>query len=351
MEDQNRFFYAMTRSNPLLPIVHYTDEMFIPCKSFGNYNANGYFVSNYGRVYNGHTGYLVTPVFGRHGYYRVNINGSLISLHKLVLYSFNPNPNYMYLQVNHINGIKTDNRLINLEWCTAKENIQHAIKTGLTKINGEEHWGANHTNNQSEEVCKLLEQDFSLGAKEICSMLGMEYNNSNKNFIQDIKKGKWKVISSKYNFDKSNYDKLHLGSDHWNARFTENDVRKVCELLTDNPNLKPYQICKLLGFENNSVNLDFISNVKYKKCWKEISDQYNFDCSEYTDATGENHWNSKITEKEVRQVCELLESNNSLTASVICDLLNWPRDKSRVKIINHIKQKDSWRKISSEYDF
>lgn len=54
------------------------------------------------------------------------------SVHKLVALTFIPNP-LNKLEVNHINGIRNDNRVENLEWVTRSENMKHAWNTGLTK--------------------------------------------------------------------------------------------------------------------------------------------------------------------------------------------------------------------------
>lgn len=79
-------------------------------------------------------GIVLKNILDKDGYHRVNLKvkqkGFSRFVHRLVCEAFIPNPENK-AQVNHINGIKGDNRLSNLEWSTIYENRQHAYDTGL----------------------------------------------------------------------------------------------------------------------------------------------------------------------------------------------------------------------------
>lgn len=90
-----------------------------------------YFISNYGRLkstYNGIEKILVGG-FDKNGYllYGLMHNKKLKSYkaHRLVAKNFIENP-LEKPQVNHINGIKSDNRIENLEWVNQSENTIHS---------------------------------------------------------------------------------------------------------------------------------------------------------------------------------------------------------------------------------
>ena len=88
-----------------------------------------YEVSNMGRVRN-RFGKIMMKRFNHKGYHRVYLtkNGEpkYVAVHRIVGKAFIPNPENKP-QINHKNGVKTDNRVENIEWCTNEENLEHSM--------------------------------------------------------------------------------------------------------------------------------------------------------------------------------------------------------------------------------
>lgn len=104
-----------------------------------------YEVSNCGRIkslvaWNGHEYYHRKKIMKQSrtttGYKKVELykDGKRKShkVHRLVAIAFIPNPKNKP-HINHIDGNTVNNSVDNLEWCTPKENVDHALATGLKK--------------------------------------------------------------------------------------------------------------------------------------------------------------------------------------------------------------------------
>ena len=91
-----------------------------------------YEISTLGRVYSHKSCRYITNGLDLDGYPKIYMDGKTYRCHRLVAKTFLDEIEGKTV-VNHKNGNKSDNTLENLEWCTQKENVQHAVDTGLTK--------------------------------------------------------------------------------------------------------------------------------------------------------------------------------------------------------------------------
>lgn len=126
-----------------------------------------YIVYDNGDIYTKKYKRLLKIKINHNGYSCVTINYKKTSLHRIIALLFIDNPSNKKC-VNHINGIKTDNRVENLEWCTHSENNYHAYRTGLKKPTP-------RLNNKI--VINTITKELYNSAKEAFKFTNLKYNS------------------------------------------------------------------------------------------------------------------------------------------------------------------------------
>ena len=101
-----------------------------------------YKITKDGRIYGIKRKHWMNLSYDKDGYLKVKIHKGgkcyYYRVHRLVAITFIPNPNNLPV-VNHINSIRDDNRVENLEWCTVQQNNIHALEYGNRDYSSKEH--------------------------------------------------------------------------------------------------------------------------------------------------------------------------------------------------------------------
>jgi len=153
-----------------------------------------YLISNKGEVKSLKNNIILKSFDNKRGYLQVTIQKEskrfARKIHRLVAIHFIPNPLNLP-QVNHIDGIKTNNNVTNLEWCDNTFNVNHAIKLGLVK----KRFGKDHHNSKKVintitgiiyDSIKLASKDCPFGCCYLAEMLGgRKTNKTNFKFLKN----------------------------------------------------------------------------------------------------------------------------------------------------------------------
>lgn len=103
-------------------------------------------------------GKILSASHNKRGYYNIKLykenKCTTKNLHRIIAETFILNPEKLP-EVNHKDGNKANCCVDNLEWCTSKENREHAYNTGLYNQDGENNINAKLTQKEIFEIRKL----------------------------------------------------------------------------------------------------------------------------------------------------------------------------------------------------
>lgn len=150
-----------------------------------------YSISDYGDLRNDLTSRILKPRIDNKGYHKCDLyNGHGKSkgylAHRLVALYFLDSAKEWQTQVNHIDGNPLNNHKSNLEWCSPKENSEHAVKIGLTP-KGETHHFSKITDAQIREI-RTIYQSGLHSQYDIASLYGINQSEVSR-YINHKRRG------------------------------------------------------------------------------------------------------------------------------------------------------------------
>lgn len=155
-----------------------------------------YSVSNTGKIKNNDSDKILKQRLNKSGYMQVSVkpNGrqgksKTFRIHRVLAVAWIPNPNDLP-QVNHKDGIKTNNTISNLEWVTHQQNIRHAFDNNLVPIKrGVDTSSAVLT----DELVRCIREEYSNGGVTL-RQLGVKYGVAHNTLSCVVTRNSWKHV-------------------------------------------------------------------------------------------------------------------------------------------------------------
>jgi len=155
-------------------------------------------------------------------------------------------------QVNHKDGVKTNNGLVNLEWVTAAQNMRHAVDEGL-KASGEDLYNSSMSNDTAHLIC----QDLRDGMRVVDVAAR---HNVKKDAVRHIRSGNTYF----------NVRRLYNIPHDFPNQLSESTVRSVCTGIlrgqSDSDIARAHKNSKVTSLE--------VKRIRHKIRYSSITDEY-----------------------------------------------------------------------------